>query len=182
MLVMLTQQTGCIGKHLCRLLATVLINTYREPTELFVGGEVLFSREGTTQGDPLGMAMYAIATVRIEYAIATVPLINKFGGNVTQIWYADDATAIGKLTDLKKFLKWWDKICSLGPAYGYFPNATKTWLVTKKDYLPAATAIFTGTNVNVTSEGRPLLGAAIGTREFIHQHIMKKKFMNGPRR
>ena len=50
----------------------------------------------------------------------------------------------------------------------------KTWLVTKKDYLPAATAIFTGTKVNVTSEGRPLLGAAIGTREFIHQHVMKK--------
>ena len=150
--------------RLCRPLATVLINTYREPTELFVGGEVLFSREGTTQGDPLAMAMYAIATV---------PLINKLRGNATQIWYADDATAIGKLTDLKK---WWDKICSLGPAYGCFPNATKTWLVTKKDYLPAATAIFTGTNVNVTSEGRPLLGAAIGTREFIHQHVMKKVY------
>ena len=73
-----------------RPLATVLINTYREPTELFVGGEVLFSREGTTQGDPLAMAMYAIATVH---------LINKLRGNATQIWYADDATAIGKLTD-----------------------------------------------------------------------------------
>ena len=66
-----------------KALATILINTYREPTELFVDGEVLFSRERTTQGDPLAMAMYAIATV---------PLINKLKENVTQIWYADDAT------------------------------------------------------------------------------------------
>ena len=62
--------------RLCGPLATILINTYREPTELFADGEVFFSREGTTQGDPLAMAMYAIATV---------PLINKLRGNVTQI-------------------------------------------------------------------------------------------------
>ena len=33
---------------LCPSLATILINTYREPTELFVEGEVLWSEEGTT--------------------------------------------------------------------------------------------------------------------------------------
>ena len=43
-------------------LATALINSYRAPTELFVGGEVLYLREGTTQGDPLAMPMYALAT------------------------------------------------------------------------------------------------------------------------
>ena len=41
-------------------------------------------------------------------------------------------------------------------------------------YHSAAVAPFEGTNVNVTSEGRPYLGAAIGTKEFI-QHYIKSK-------
>ena len=43
--------------HLCPSLAKVLINTYREDIKLFVDGETLLSQEGTTQGDPLAMAM-----------------------------------------------------------------------------------------------------------------------------
>ena len=33
---------------------------YRSDAELFVGEETIFSREGTTQGDPLSMAVYAL--------------------------------------------------------------------------------------------------------------------------
>ena len=40
-------------QRLCPSLATALINTYRAPSELYVHGDVLLSREGTTQGDPL---------------------------------------------------------------------------------------------------------------------------------
>ncbi len=36
-------------QRLCPPLATILINTYRAPTELFVDGDVLYSQEGTTQ-------------------------------------------------------------------------------------------------------------------------------------
>ena len=43
---------------LCPPLATILTNTYREDTQLFIDGETLYSCEGTTQGDPLAMAMY----------------------------------------------------------------------------------------------------------------------------
>ena len=50
-------------RFVCPPLATVLINTYRNATELFVGGNTLFSAEGTTQGDPLAMPMYAMATI-----------------------------------------------------------------------------------------------------------------------
>ena len=42
-------------QHLCPSLSNILINTYREPTELFVDDQVLWSEEGTTQGDPLAM-------------------------------------------------------------------------------------------------------------------------------
>ena len=128
----------------------MLINTYRVPTELFIDGEVIFSREGTTQGDPLAMPMYAIATI---------PLIWRISNSVTQVWYADDTAALGSVTELRN---WWDNLVKLGPDFGYFANSTKTWLVTKDSCLSSATAAFAGTNVNITSSGRPYLGAPLG--------------------
>ena len=103
-------------QRLCPLLATILINTYRAPTELFVDGDAILSQEGTTQGDPLAMPMYALATI---------PLIKKLHGNYMykQVWYADDAAAVGRIVDLRD---WWDRISTSGPGFGYFPNASKT--------------------------------------------------------
>ena len=44
-------------RHLCPSIATILINTYRAHSELFIDGDAIFSQEGTTntQGDPLAM-------------------------------------------------------------------------------------------------------------------------------
>ena len=44
-------------------LSTILINTYRVYTELFVDGDTILLLEGTTQSDPLAMPMYALATI-----------------------------------------------------------------------------------------------------------------------
>jgi hypothetical protein len=56
----LNRQTALINiKHLCQTLSKVLTNTYREHIPLFIDGEVIYSQEGTTQGDLLAMAMYA---------------------------------------------------------------------------------------------------------------------------
>uniref|UniRef100_A0A1X7V2A6 Reverse transcriptase domain-containing protein n=1 Tax=Amphimedon queenslandica TaxID=400682 RepID=A0A1X7V2A6_AMPQE len=49
--------------HLCPSLARILINLYRLESNLFIGSDTLLSREGTTQGDPLVMVMYAIASI-----------------------------------------------------------------------------------------------------------------------
>ena len=47
---------------LCPLIGTYVINTYLVPACLFVvGGSELKSTEGTTQGDPLAMQIYAIS-------------------------------------------------------------------------------------------------------------------------
>ena len=91
--------------RLCPPLATVLINCYRAPTELFVDGDVLHSSEGTTQGDPLAMPMYAIATI---------PLIKKLQcavDDVNQVWYADDASVAGKISRRRQ---WWNLLSSQG--------------------------------------------------------------------
>ena len=83
---------------LCPSFSTTLKNTYGAPIRLFITGEgELSSTEGTTQGDPLVMAMYAIAIT---------PLINhlhQFQPDISQVWYADDATAAGQLEPL---LQW----------------------------------------------------------------------------
>ena len=39
-------------QYLCPQCAPILINTYRDPACLFVDGDVLYSEEGTAQGDP----------------------------------------------------------------------------------------------------------------------------------
>ena len=47
---------------LCPSFSTILKNTYGAPIRLLITGEgKLASTEGTTQGDPLAMAMYALA-------------------------------------------------------------------------------------------------------------------------
>ena len=48
---------------LCRILAPFLINTYCSPSKLFIEGVHILSQERITQGDPLGMAMFAIGAL-----------------------------------------------------------------------------------------------------------------------
>ena len=75
---------------LCSSFSTILKKTYGAPIRLFITGEgELSSTEGTTRGNPLAMAMYAIAVT---------PLINhlhQLQPDISQVWYADDATAAG---------------------------------------------------------------------------------------
>ena len=144
----------------CPAIHTVLLNTYQQPSPLFVGGEVLLSREGTTQGDPLAMAMYALATV---------PLLKKVQTEgSTQVWYADDAAAGGKIQAVKQ---WWEKLSIHGEKFGYFPNAKKSWLIVKPNCLEEAKRVFSKTAVNITSEGRKYLGAALGTENFCNGYL-----------
>ena len=129
-------------RHLCPPLSKILINTYREDVQLFIDGETLLSQEGTTQGDPLAMAMYAVAVTPLFYRL-------KFEAT-RQVWFADDATAGGKLVNLRE---WWGCLTNIGPDYGYFPNASKTWLIVKEGYKNEAASLFEGTQVAITEEG-----------------------------
>ena len=150
-------------QRLCPSLATVLINTYREAVQLHIDGETLLSQEGTPQGDPLAMAMYAIGIL---------PLIHPMKEeSVKQVWYADDATAGAQLTHLRA---WWDHMVEIGPDYGYHPNAAKTWVIAKEDKYDAAVAAFQGTKVNITTKGKRQLGAALGTTSFVEEYVQQK--------
>ena len=75
---------------LCPPFSRVLINAYRNPVRMVVPGDgEIASCEGITQGDPLAMAMYALAIT---------PLIRELHNShseIDQVWYADDASSAG---------------------------------------------------------------------------------------
>ena len=79
----------------CPPMARLLINTYRSPAHLVTtSGEMLSSTKGTTQGDPLAMAMYAIGLA---------PLIRQLKSpGAQQIWFADDSAAGSNLIVLHR--------------------------------------------------------------------------------
>ena len=144
---------------LCPSLAKLLINCYRD---LYIDGEVIQSQEGTTQGDPLSMPFYALATI---------PLIKSLPNHIKQVWYADDGTALGSVRHLRN---WWNELNSIGPSFGYFPNAEKTWLVVKDDQQLEAEALFHDTDINITCSGRPHLGVPLGTQQYKDHFIFEK--------
>ncbi|XP_066911371.1 uncharacterized protein [Clytia hemisphaerica] len=118
-------------KIICPVIATFVNNCYSTDSRLFIaGGGELKSREGTTQGDPVAMATYAIATIPL--LLTLVEFSNQENLTTKSAAYADDITAAGTLRGLRR---WWDKLCQLGPSYGYFPNAGKTWIVVKETFL-----------------------------------------------
>ena len=53
-----------------------------------------------------------------------------------------------------------------GPPLGYFPNPQKCWLIVKHEKERLAKEIFSETTINITTEGRKHLGAALGFRAF----------------
>ena len=144
--------------HSCPSIPTILINTYRQESALYIDGETILSKEGMTQGDPLAMAMFAIAMV---------PLINKVKGDECQCWYANDTSAGGKLRS------WWDKVLQYGPEYGYFPNPEKSWLVVK-EHMEEAHNIFGTPGVQITNQGRQYIGAPTGSEGFVEAFVKMK--------
>ena len=141
--------------HLCPPLATILTNTYRYASLLYIDGSSLLLQKGTTQGDPLTMPMYAISII---------PVIRQLMGLARQVWYANDAAAAGGLLHLRD---WWSGLLSFNRHFGYHVNAAKTWLIVKQGYLVQAQHIFNGTGIQITSAGQPYLGAPLGSRDFI---------------
>ena len=145
--------------RLCPAMAQVFTNTYTKPIRLFVPGcgEIL-SQEGTCQGDPLAMAVYAVAITplirQLDHACPTT----------TQCWYADDNGASDDLVALRHY---WDELVKLGPCFGYFPNATKTTLLTKPEHSMEAHRLFSDTGITIRSDGCRYLGGAFGEQEFL---------------
>ena len=140
-------------KASCPSLHVALQNSYSHPSHLYIGKSTILSQEGTTQGDPLAMAMYGIAIL---------PLISRLhNDSLTQKWYDDDGSVVGNLKDIRALF---DKLTQLGPKYGYLVNPPKCQLIIKPGGERQALTEFAGTNVEIT-QGAPVLGSVIGSSE-----------------
>ena len=132
---------------ICPSLINALRNSYESPSFLFVNGKTILSQEGTTQGDPLAMAMYGVALL---------PLINLVKDDmVTQKWYADDGNAVGSLESLVALHQ---KLQKHGPAFGY--KLTKCNLIVKESSLEKAKKSFDPIDIEIVP-GHRVLGLTI---------------------
>ena len=152
---------------ICPALATIATNLYRESFNLYIDEEILLSREGVTQGDPLAMAIYAVGIM---------PLVWKLqdgSENRHQVWFADDASANGSLNSLKS---WWNMITEEGPSYGYYANPSKTVLIVKQDKLEDAQTLFQDSGIKVTTDVCRYLGSSLGSegiQEMLTREVQK---------
>ena len=125
-----------------------------------MNNDMILSQEGTTQAIYIPM-----------YGLATIPLIRKLDSPCKQVWYADNSAAFGTLNQLRH---WWDRLTTKGSRFGSFANCYKTWLITKHQFLHNAESIFADSGINITSHGRPYLGAPLGLPEFIEEYLSFK--------
>jgi hypothetical protein len=112
----------------------------------------MYSKEGVTQGDPLSMFAYGIGILPL------ICLLKSGFPAVEQPWYADDAGAGGKFSEICRFFH---KLQEIGPSFGYFPEPSKSILVVSQHNLEAAQTAFPDFSFKVTTGSR-YLGGFIG--------------------
>ena len=149
---------------LCPSLAKFAENCYTQKIRLFViGGRELSSTEGTTQGDPIAMALYGIGILPL------MSVLKQPG--VKQITFADDLNGAGKINSLHN---WWNNLLIFGSKIGYFPEPSKSWLIVKSEKLKEAEQVFNDSKVNITCDGREHLGATVGSNTFKESYVTSK--------
>ena len=145
-------------RYQCPPMAIYIRNCYSTPSRLFVlGGVEILPSEGTTQGDPLAMPVYAIG---ITPLLEVIKPSTSGDHGVKHAAFADDLGGAGELWHLRR---WWDNIVIVGPKLGYYPSGSKSWLVVKPIKEEKARQIFRDTNIKVTTEGRSYLGGYTGS-------------------
>ena len=85
----------------------------------------------------------------------------------TQIWYADDASAIGELS---RICNWFSSLVKLGPYYGYLPELNKSCLIVKESSLHQAKQLLQDHGIKITTSGH-FLGGVIGDADGKHDRI-----------
>ena len=158
------------AKVICPSLSTFITNCYQYHSRLFIiGGAEIKSTEGTTQGDPIAMFIYAIAIIPLIFR--SIEKVQSRSVDAKIAAFADDLAGVGKLIGLKVL---WDEICRIGPKYGYFPEPSKSWLIVKPKHLNRARNIFSDSSINITTDGRKHLGAVVGSKLYREDFMSEK--------
>ena len=113
--------------------------------------KVILSRDGTTKGDPLAMAMFGLATLLLK------KLVND--NSLTQKWYADDGNAVGNLKKLRSVV---DNIIEHGKFFGYHVKSSKCQLIVKDGKYNERIKVFKNTGIEMKKRVREL-GSVVGS-------------------
>ena len=146
-----------------------LFNSYQGYAVLIVRGASSFilSKEGVTQGDPLGMMFYGVGILPLTRKLKKgSDFLNEqkqmcdhdanFDWN--QNWYADDSACA---SILKEIVLWLKLLIAEGPKYGYHPEPDKSYLIVHPDWVEEANKLFCEFKVNVVT-GHRFLGGFVG--------------------
>ncbi|XP_068691630.1 uncharacterized protein [Montipora foliosa] len=80
----------------CPVTAAYAINTYRHSARLFItSGKEITSAEGTTQGDPLAMTLYALSIHQLITSLQAMSYAKT-------CWFADVASGAGTMSEIKQ--------------------------------------------------------------------------------
>ena len=131
-----------------------LFNTYKGSTALILSSSamLLYSKEGVTQGDALSMSCSVLSVLPLIRSLKDIHQWN-------QAWYTADANCGGRLDRL---LLWFKQLMQDGPAFGHFPEPTKTYLVVDEVNLPEERRLFGPSGHGVQITGPPLIASLEG--------------------
>jgi hypothetical protein len=147
-------------RHLWTGGSRLAFNCYRHAAQLILRKrgspcEVLLSQEGVTQGDPLSMIIYGVALAPLSKNLReSVP-------SVMQPWYADDMAMVGPSSGIARCMSLLEE---LGPARGYFPEPSKSILISDPEKQADARHHLTGFAFKYV-DGSRYVGSFIGTDE-----------------
>ena len=145
---------------ICPIILNYITNSYTFNSRLFIiGGKEIRSIKGTTQGD---LTLTGAGALNINPFNSISPWI------LHEVAFADNLAVAGKINEIKSF---WDVIEKIGPKYGYFQKASKSYLIVKNQQVDFASVIFNETDVKITTEGHRHLGVVIGSKEFKSKYI-----------
>ena len=129
---------------------------------LLSADQIVSSRTGVQQGDPLGPLFFACG---IQKAILQ---IQQEHPSSFHVYYLDDGTIVGPLSDLDVALS---KLTERLPHLGLHVNLVKTKLFTRH---PIQSFPNLSQLIGLSSEGLEALGTPIGTPSFVQQHVERK--------
>ena len=162
-------------EEVARLFPEILAWTstcYGQASHLQFGITSISSECGWQQGDPLASLLFSLVLHPLLTSIK-----EKVPGLAAHAWYLDDGTFVGKVEELEQVL---DILVREGPARGLVlsttftsPDNPKTTVWCKEaDECPAA--LSARGSVWIEEEGIVLLGAPIGSKEFVEREVRRK--------
>ena len=153
-------------RHLWPSGSRFTFNCYRQHCQLVVRYrkdecQILHSKEGVSQGDPLSAVIYGLALVPLS------KFLRERHPEVIQPFFADDCSLAGPASAVRKVMQ---LLVLHGPSRGYFPEPSKSILVCPPRDKVAAQAILSEFNF-VYEEGARYIGVRLNSLPAIRMDI-----------